>query len=274
MANANPFASTHSLNEDPFADPGESTPKFDSFIASSTRSASAAELSQRERELSAREAALAQREQKLREGKRNNWPPKPFPYQLIYHDIDEEIPEASRPLIKRLYQLWLVLGATLVVNMIACIFFVLSNQEDAGKDLGTSISYLFFIGILSFLLWYRPIYNGYMKVAAMSVTSATDVSLFKDLYFFFCGFHLLFSVYITGGAGLIATIRSFTKGGVMAIIAGIISTIALAGWVIQGFGNALYYRQIWTHHNTEGHSFTKAKTELATHGAKAYFTRG
>lgn len=68
--------------------------------------------------------------------------PEPVPYQLIYHDIDEEIPEASRPLIKRLYQLWLVLGASLVVNMIACIFFVLSNQEDAGKDLGTSISYV------------------------------------------------------------------------------------------------------------------------------------
>lgn len=213
---------------------------------------------------------MAEREQKSREGKRNNWPPKPFPYQLIYHDIDEEIPEASRPLIKRLYQLWLVLGATLVVNMIACIFFVISNQEDAGKDLGTSISYIFFIGILSFLLWYRPIYNGYMK----------EQALYYYLYFFFGGFHLLFSVYMiigipgTGGAGLIATIRSFGHGGVMAIIGGIISAIALAGWVIQGLGNLFYYRSIWTHHNTEGHSFTKAKTELATHGAKAYFTRG
>ena len=75
--NENPFASTHSLNDDPFADPGESTPKFDSFNAGSTRSLSQAELSQRERELSQREAAVAQREQKLREGKRNNWPPKP-----------------------------------------------------------------------------------------------------------------------------------------------------------------------------------------------------
>jgi len=272
MASANPFASTHSLNEDPFADPGESTPKFDSFNASSSQSLSAAELSLRERErnLERGQAELEEQRRKLRQGKSKNWPPKPFPYQIIYHDIDDEVPEASRPLIKRLYQLWLLLCATLLVNMVACVFFVISNQEDAGKDLGTSISYIFFIGILSFLLWYRPIYNGYMK----------EQSLYYYFYFFFCGFHLLFSVYMiigipgTGGAGLISTIRSFSKGGVTAIIAGVISAIALAGWVTQGLGNLFYYRQIWTHHNTEGHSIQKARTELATQGAKAYFTRG
>lgn len=48
----------------------------------------------------------------------------------------------------------------------------------------------------------------------------------------------------TGGAGLIATIRSFSKGGVLAIIAGVISAIALTGWVIQGVGNLFYYRQV------------------------------
>lgn len=75
MATANPFASTHSLSEDPFADPGDSTPKFGGFNSTSNvATLPAVDLSQRERELNAREAALNQREQKLREGKKNNWP--------------------------------------------------------------------------------------------------------------------------------------------------------------------------------------------------------
>lgn len=120
-------------------------------------------------------------------------------YPLIFHSIQDEIPEVSRPLMTRLYQLWLVLLGTLIINFVACIFVLTSGSNDGGKDLGSSIGYvslpwttfwhgltihryLFVIGILSFLLWYRcvqyrlciwnsalmsivrPIYNGYMKV--------------------------------------------------------------------------------------------------------------
>lgn len=60
-------------------------------------------------------------------------------FPLIYHSIKDEIPEASRPLITRLYQLWLVLFLTLIINMIACIFVLLAGSSDGGKDLGASI---------------------------------------------------------------------------------------------------------------------------------------
>lgn len=62
-------------------------------------------------------------------------------YPLIYHSISEEIPDASRPLITRLYQLWLVLLATLFINMLACIFVLVAGASDGGKDLGGSIGY-------------------------------------------------------------------------------------------------------------------------------------
>ena len=29
------------------------------------------------------------------------------------------------------------------------------------------------------------------------------------------------------------------------IVAGILGTIATAGWTVQGIGNAFYYRQVW-----------------------------
>lgn len=251
----NPFASTHSLDANPFDDPQDSK---------QTGTASRHdELERRERELAAREAEIARRETNIRHGK-NNFPPF-FP--LIFHSIDDEIPQEHRALVTRLFQLWLVLGATLIVNMVACIFILTSGGSDGGKDLAASISYIPVIGILSFLLWYRPIYNAYMK----------EQSLYYYLYFFFGGFHLLFSIYMiigipsTGSAGLINTISAFSR---KAIVVGVLGTIATVGWVIQGVGNAFYYRQIWAHHHDAGHSFAKAKGELAQHGAKAYFTRG
>lgn len=60
-------------------------------------------------------------------------------YPLIFHSIKDEIPEASQPLITRLYQLWLVLVATLIINMVACIFILLAGKDDGSRDLGASI---------------------------------------------------------------------------------------------------------------------------------------
>jgi hypothetical protein len=60
-------------------------------------------------------------------------------FPLIYHEISEEIPEASRPLITRLYLLWLILAGTLIVNMVACIFVLTSGGSDGVKDLIISI---------------------------------------------------------------------------------------------------------------------------------------
>jgi len=256
----NPFASTHSLDTNPFDDPAPSSSSF----PHDTRDARVEELSQRERDLERRERELNTKAEHIRTHGRNNWP---VFYPVIFHSISEEIPEDSRPLITRLYQLWLVLLGTLIINMVACLFILLAGSADGGKDLGGSIGYIFMIGVLSFLLWYRPIYNGYMK----------EQSLYYYMYFFFGGFHLLFSVYMiigipsTGSAGLIQTIQMFSRH---AIVAAILGTVATIGWTVQGLGNAFYFRQIWAHHTAAGHSMEKAKSELASHGAKAYFTRG
>ncbi len=50
-------------------------------------------------------------------------------YPLIFHDIEVEIPQEHRPVITRLYQLWLVLAATLILNMIACIFILVAGSR-------------------------------------------------------------------------------------------------------------------------------------------------
>ncbi|KAF5377038.1 hypothetical protein D9757_007724 [Collybiopsis confluens] len=146
--NENPFASTHSLDANPFDDPAPS--QADAARLENIR--------QREADLERRERELSAKAENLKHHGKNNWP---FFFPLIYHDISEEIPEASRPLITRLYQLWLLLLATLILNMIACIFILIAGSQDGGRDVGASIGYLLVITVTSFLLC--PIYNGYMK---------------------------------------------------------------------------------------------------------------
>ena len=78
-------------------------------------------------------------------------------FPLIYHDISEEIPETSRPLITRLYLLWLILAGTLIVNMVACIFVLTSGGSDGVKDLIISIMWVFpWVG--DFLVNSRPLH--------------------------------------------------------------------------------------------------------------------
>lgn len=45
----------------------------------------------------------------------------------------------------------------------------------------------------------------------------------------------------TGSAGLIQTIQMYTRP---AFVAAALGTVATVGWVIQGVGNALYYKQV------------------------------
>jgi hypothetical protein len=63
-------------------------------------------------------------------------------FPLIFHSINDEIPQDSRALITRIFQLWLVLCVTLLINMIACIFILTSGGSDGGKDLAASIRHV------------------------------------------------------------------------------------------------------------------------------------
>ncbi|KAG6917978.1 hypothetical protein DXG01_017162 [Tephrocybe rancida] len=216
----NPFASTHSLDTNPFDDP--STPTQYQSQPSAAEASRLEEIRRREADLERREQELNAKADNIRRHGKANWPPF-FP--LIFHSIKDEIPEASQPLITRLYQLWLVLLLTLIINMVACIFILLAGAAEAGRDLGASIG---------------------QKVMLIAPSS-------------------------TGAAGLIRTIQMFVKHYWAAAVLGLVATV---GWLIQGLGNAYYYREIYKHHTAAGHTMEKAKAELATHGAKAYFTRG
>jgi hypothetical protein len=147
----NPFASTHSLDTNPFDDPPQQSASIKPV--SIDEAARLAEIRRREEDLARRETEINNKAEHIRRHGRNNFPPcqcnshshfashlihlPVFP--LIFHSIQDEIPEDHRQLITRLYQLWLVLLGTLLINMIACICILIAGSASGGSDLGASI---------------------------------------------------------------------------------------------------------------------------------------
>jgi secretory carrier-associated membrane protein len=62
-------------------------------------------------------------------------------FPLIYHSIKDEIPENHQETVTRLFQLWLVLGVTLIVNFVAVLLVVLAGEGDGARDLSGAITY-------------------------------------------------------------------------------------------------------------------------------------
>lgn len=223
-----------------------------------------AEIRRKEAELEQRERNLGTREEQVKNYGKNNWPPF---YPIFYHDIDQEVPPEKRADVTTIYRGWLFLVAVLAWNLLTTVFLLTSGASGGGSDLGSGIFYLPVITILSFLLWYRPVYNAYAK----------EHSIFYLLYFVFGGFHVLFCFYMligipaTGSAGLINTISAFGRGS---IITGVFGIIATTGWAALAFGNAWMWKAVWKHWHDKGHTFDQAKTEFATSGLKAYFGSG
>ncbi|KAF9099390.1 hypothetical protein BGX27_000613, partial [Mortierella sp. AM989] len=171
--------------------------------------AKAAELRRREEELAAREreihAAQAEADRVRSQGK-NNFPKF---YPLIYMSIPAEIPKAHQKTVNFLYSLWLALLGTLALNFLACMLMLFAGISNGAADMGVSLGYCFTITAASFLLWYRPVYNAFMK--EMSI----------------------------GSAGLINMIQVFNGHHIFAGVLCVFSTIL---WFVQGFAGLFFYR--------------------------------
>ncbi|KAK4332875.1 SCAMP family-domain containing protein [Rhodotorula toruloides] len=226
-----------------------------------------ADLQRREQELANRESALKAKQEHIRKHGRNNWPPGPFP--LLFHSIEDEIPEQHQATVLTLYRIWMFLILVLIVNLVGAILLLISGASNGGADLGSGIMYVPVIGALSFLLWYRPVYNAYAKVRPISSTSseklADPYSFFYYIFFLFGAFHIAFCAYMfvgipsSGSAGLINLISRFAGGH---IVSGVFCVLATVGWALEGLA------MLWMYKN--GHSLAQAKQEIQMYGIKQY----
>ncbi|KAJ2357627.1 hypothetical protein GGF43_001343 [Coemansia sp. RSA 2618] len=218
-----------------------------------------AELQRREQELAARERELRTREanvQALASGVRPalNFPPL---YPIMYHAIDVEVPIGDRRTVRTLFYMWLALEAMLVLNSVSCLIVLVSNASDvsnAGASFGSSFVYLFTITAGSFFLWYRPVYNAYMK----------DSSLFFYLFFVFNGFHILFDAYMAvgvpgaGSAGIIVMLQCLSSGKKAAAA---FCGISFALWVLHFAASLFMYIKVRRHYRLRSHTFSEAKQQ-------------
>ncbi|KAJ3226050.1 hypothetical protein HK099_005635 [Clydaea vesicula] len=192
-------------------------------------------LSKREEELKRREEELAQRERALRSEQDSmrqhgfhppNWP---FFYPYIYLDINEEIPEIHRGTVSKIYKFWLATVGNLLFNMLVCFILLVSPTANGGAqsptvatDFGVALMYCFTITAASFFLWYRPIYNGYMKE--------------NSLYFRFA---------TSGSAGFINLLGAFAAGKVFG---GVMCIIDFAVWLTLGFVGLWTWKDVHHHY--------------------------
>ncbi|KAJ1983777.1 hypothetical protein H4R34_001065 [Dimargaris verticillata] len=224
------------------------------------------DLSNLEAELRQREERLAQRERELQaqseEIRKSGRPPNNFPpcYPLFYLNIDAEIPDIHRNVMRRIWWYWLYLEGNLVFNCITCLIMVISNPEGVSStaaDFGASFGYLFTITLLSFFMWYRPVYNAYMK----------EKSLYYMFYFVFGGLHIIYTLYMaagipySGSGGLINALSMFSAGKVVAGVFCLLDTVA---WIVGGLFALYMYRLVRLHYNSQGHTFEQAKAQAVS----------
>lgn len=159
------FTSFHHVsdNRDPYA--SQTTTTIDTANTKQDELKAKEEaLRQKERELADRERDLENRQRNTTEMRgANNFPPC-FP--LMYLDISAEIPVEHQSTVWWIYREWLLFEITLVLNFVACLCVLFSHPSSvdfAPANMGIALTEMFTHTLASFFLWYRPVYNAYMK---------------------------------------------------------------------------------------------------------------
>ncbi|KAJ3219855.1 hypothetical protein HDU67_009043 [Dinochytrium kinnereticum] len=172
----------------------------------------------RERELRKREEELAKREAQLHEAQRLNHPRIP--------------------------------------NFPVCWPLMYHNINVTSRDFGVSIMYIIVITVASFYLWYRPVYNAFMK----------DSSMLFYFYFFFGGWHCLFVFYMalgipsSGSSGIINTISVVTDSK---IVSGIFCSVSSSMWLLSGLVSLYLYKRTHYYYRVKGLTADDARKEVA-----------
>ncbi|KAI8811630.1 scamp family-domain-containing protein [Cladochytrium replicatum] len=215
-----------------------------------------AELAEREERLKFREAQLTEREARFQGFNPPNWPPKPWPTPILYHDIHADIPEKGQWLVKRLYGTWFLAIAGFLCNFIAALGLLIIKAEGSGGTFGLSILILLVGAPVSFVFWYRQLYDG--------VKHDRSISFFMFFLNFaiYLGAKIIFVIGMPGwgGAGAIYAMQAFGENIAVGILC-IISTGVMGFGVLNGIWqikNAVsYYR-------TRGMSVAAARNEAVT----------
>ncbi|KAJ5072577.1 secretory carrier-associated membrane protein [Anaeramoeba ignava] len=223
-------------------------------------------------ELRQREEAIRQREEDLGKQETNlgldpkrlkNWPIcKP----VLFHSISYDIPKGHRGTMRLAYITWIVSYAAFGWNLISA-FSKLSIQDasNKGNDVGISLLYFIVAPVISWVVWYRLLYNGFRLEKS------------RKVYIFFCTFSifLLFSIAIivgvsgSGCEGILNMMDAFNKKstsvGVIMLVNVILWFAILVAGVIVIKGAHSYYKKIKPVPPPKTTSITSTESEIRPH---------
>uniref|UniRef100_A0A1A8Q1D9 Secretory carrier-associated membrane protein n=1 Tax=Nothobranchius pienaari TaxID=704102 RepID=A0A1A8Q1D9_9TELE len=207
-----------------------------------------------------------------------NFPPLPgfIPLKPCFYQDFEEIPEQHRSMCKKMYHLWMLNSATLMVNLIGCFAWMFGGG--GVTNFGLAIIWLLMFTPCSYVCWFRPIYKAFNheeKLKKKQVHEGEDISdlflrtdsSFNFMLFFFVfmaqvGISVIQSIGIPGWGvcGWLATISFFSYNILVAIIM-LIPTIMFTAVASLSF---IALTRIHNFYRGSGASMSKAQEEWST----------
>jgi len=189
-----------------------------------------------------------------------NWPKWPKP--ILYHDIERDITEPDpKRMVKKAYFTWFLTVFCTSWNMV-CLFMAifvsqLQTTVSVAADFGAALFFWVFWIPLSFVLWYRPLYN-----AARKNRSSLYV-FFIIAFAIHIGVSILYvlGIWTTGAAGIISSIDLMSKG---AIGVGICFLISTSAWLLNILFSVYVMKEVIRNYRSHGHTIEKAKGEMKT----------
>ncbi|ORY39614.1 scamp-domain-containing protein [Rhizoclosmatium globosum] len=228
-------------------------------------------LRKKEAELLARERQLAAAEQQQRAKPQqqqyvDRTPNFPWIWPVMFHNIALDIPAKNQWNMLWMYRSWLFMGVCLFVNCVAALTVMLSHPTGvttAARDFGVSVTYWIGVLVASFYLWYRPVYNAYLR----------ESSMYFNFYFFFGAWHIVFDFYMflgipgSGSAGIIYAMSLLTDDA-SKIAGGVLCSISSFLWLVTGLWSFYMYRVTHRHYRSQGLTSEAAQQEALTGVAK------
>jgi len=221
------------------------------------------EFRKREEDLERRERQLREEQKRLEDARVYgdrvpNFPPIPafFPCTpCVYHNIDFDIAPEHQLTVRRAFYHWQFTVFCYLFNFVVCFGMICALGTKAGSAFGLSLLYAGLFIPLSFLTWYRMLYNAVRL----------DSSMRYMLFFFMYGMQIFVSGiaalgFNSGGfAGWITAFKTMEENKALGVM-GIIVSLA---WCANCLIAVYLIMQIHKTYRTTGQSMEKASGEFA-----------
>jgi len=175
----------------------------------------------------------------------------------------EKMVKKTKRMVKKVYFTWFLTVFCTTWNMI-CLFMAIfvpnlsgTIQYSVASSFGAALFFFIFWIPLSFILWYRPLYNAARK-------NRSSLYVFFLLTFaIHIGVDILYvlGLWATGSAGIISSIALMT-GGFVGV--GICFLIAAVAWGLNILFSVYVMKEVVKNYRNQGHTLEKAKGEMTT----------